>query len=221
MVIYLITNLINDKQYVGQTTLAVEERWKRHCQPGPGPISMPIVKAIQKYGKHNFKIEVLQECNSLEEMNSRERWWAETLHTFSPTGYNLKAGGGRGSTSQLVRDKIGRSNKGKRRSPEQRMRVAASHRGKGIPAKSLAAFQAQHPKKGTGPGPLAKQNAADRLTYRLRFAGVEYSITNLKQFCRERGFSYSQFIKLADKRLSLYRGYEILSVAQTRFLRPP
>jgi hypothetical protein len=30
--IYLITNKINDKKYVGLTTRSIEIRWKEHCR---------------------------------------------------------------------------------------------------------------------------------------------------------------------------------------------
>lgn len=45
-------------------------------------------------GKENFKCEILQECNSLEEMNDREKYWIEQYQSRNPeVGYNLAKGG--------------------------------------------------------------------------------------------------------------------------------
>jgi group I intron endonuclease len=68
MLIYLITNLLNNKQYIGQTTQSLEKRWQRHCWKSTSKNSMPICHAISKYGKENFKIEILIPCASQEEI---------------------------------------------------------------------------------------------------------------------------------------------------------
>lgn len=59
MEIYLITNLINGKQYVGQTIYTAEQRFKQHLRG-----DLYIDKAIRKYGVENFKLEVLCRCKT-------------------------------------------------------------------------------------------------------------------------------------------------------------
>lgn len=91
--IYVITNQINQKQYVGKTNLSIEKRWKQHqrdtlkyrCE------KRPIYEAINKYGVENFKIEELEECLP-EIANIQERKWIEQLNTFH-NGYNVTLGG--------------------------------------------------------------------------------------------------------------------------------
>ena len=58
MFVYIITNRINGKQYVGQTHKSIEQRFKKHCEENTHK-NMPIVKAIHKYGKENFDIHLL------------------------------------------------------------------------------------------------------------------------------------------------------------------
>ena len=62
MYIYKITNKINKKIYIGQTTRSIEERWKGHCKPSMTARSL-ISRAIQKYGKENFIIEHVVTCS--------------------------------------------------------------------------------------------------------------------------------------------------------------
>jgi group I intron endonuclease len=130
MIIYVITNLQNNKQYVGQTIASLEKRWQRHCWKSTSKNSMPICQAIAKYKKENFKIEILSFCQSQQEMNERELHYTNTLNTWSPNGYNLRAGEGRGSMSIETRSKISAANIGQKRSTEVRQNISNAHKGK-------------------------------------------------------------------------------------------
>ena len=87
-VIYCLTNLINGKKYVGQTTRTIEERFREHAKTDSF-----IGKAIRKYGRKNFKIEELEKCYSEEELNAAEIKWIKELDCKAPNGYNLTGGG--------------------------------------------------------------------------------------------------------------------------------
>lgn len=91
--IYKITNLINQKIYVGKTTTTIEKRWRTHWEDSTrlDTSNRPLYKAFNKYGKENFKIEELEEC-SIDELNSKEIYWIEKLGSFK-YGYNATLGG--------------------------------------------------------------------------------------------------------------------------------
>lgn len=85
--IYMTTNLKNGKIYIGQ-----HKSSKFDCNYfGSG---IWFKKVFLANGKENFKCEVLEECNSLEEMNAREIYWIEQYQSRNPeVGYNLAKGG--------------------------------------------------------------------------------------------------------------------------------
>jgi len=84
MIIYLTTNLINGKQYVGQSSI------NDNNYLGSGLL---IQKAINKYNRKNFRKIVLVECSSQEELDEQEIFWIEALDTLQPNGYNISLGG--------------------------------------------------------------------------------------------------------------------------------
>ena len=90
-IIYLITNTINGKQYVGQTRRGLELRWKEHCNPTPREYICHLHNAIQKYGSESFIIEIL-EHTTIDDVNAREIYWIKELNT-KETGYNMTDGG--------------------------------------------------------------------------------------------------------------------------------
>ena len=91
--IYLISNDINNKVYVGQTTQTLAKRFNGHCcySKSDRSVNMYIKRAIHKYGRNHFKIELLEEV-SLEELNNREKYWISFYDSYN-SGYNLTLGG--------------------------------------------------------------------------------------------------------------------------------
>jgi group I intron endonuclease len=87
-VIYKITNLIDGKVYVGQTTQKPSKRWCKHKNPYKDN-NVPIAKAIKEHGSENFKFEVIAECSSGEEMNELEEKYIIDLNSLVPNGYNV------------------------------------------------------------------------------------------------------------------------------------
>ena len=85
MIIYKITCLINGKIYIGQTTTDIEKRWRRHTwRCTLDSRRMAISNAIDKYGKENFKIELIDSANSVEELNEKEVYYINMLNSLSP-----------------------------------------------------------------------------------------------------------------------------------------
>lgn len=85
--VYLITNKKNNKKYVGITSKGYMKRFAQHCKA-----ESYIGSAIRKYGKNNFKVEVIDYGATVAELNSKEKDYIAKLETFGK-GYNLTLGG--------------------------------------------------------------------------------------------------------------------------------
>lgn len=127
MIVYLITNKINGKQYVGQTTRSLSDRWKFHCSSSSGCLA--IKSAIIKYGKENFDVEAIFNACTEEELNEKEIEFISKFNTISPNGYNLKTGGNRPIYSQESRKKMSLSRKAYRQSKESNKKGAIARTG--------------------------------------------------------------------------------------------
>lgn len=94
MIVYLITNLINQKRYVGITIRKIEQRFQQHCNFKSNKKSgkSAIAEAISLYGKENFKIEQIDTASSIEELYEKEKYWIDKLDTYAKE-YNLTLGG--------------------------------------------------------------------------------------------------------------------------------
>jgi hypothetical protein len=87
--IYKITNLINNKIYIGKhKTLD-----KNDSYFGSGSL---LKNAILKYGINNFKKEIVFECLSEEEMENREEEIVNEDFVARLDTYNIQIGGGGG-----------------------------------------------------------------------------------------------------------------------------
>ena len=90
--IYLISNDINDKVYIGKTVSTINERYKKHISEAFTELSnYTIHKAMRKYGLEHFQVKKLEECN-YEEASNKEKYWIAYYDSYN-NGYNETLGG--------------------------------------------------------------------------------------------------------------------------------
>lgn len=113
-VIYLVTCLINGKQYVGQTVhYNPLERWRRHLYDAASRTGDTVFcRALRKYGEDSFTFEVIDYAADALSLGAKEASYIEELNTLLPNGYNMREGGVRGrlteEAKQLIRDACSR-----------------------------------------------------------------------------------------------------------------
>ena len=84
--IYLTTNLVNGKKYIGQHYGELNDSYL-----GSGNT---FKKALNKYGKNNFKKEILEICKNYEILNEKEQYWIKYYNAVEdPNFYNIATGG--------------------------------------------------------------------------------------------------------------------------------
>jgi len=162
-VVYKITNKLNGKMYVGQTTRSIEERFGEHARHK----KFLVDKAICKYGRENFLIEVIEECDTREQLNEREIFWIATLNCKVPNGYNMTDGGeGNLNPSVETRAKMSAAQSGenhpmygKHHKPETIAKMSATRRGKHLSEAARAKISLT--KKGVPKSPEHKAKLAE------------------------------------------------------------
>lgn len=96
--IYKITNKINGKVYIGQTSRPLKDRWNQH-KNDIYKFDSAIYLAIRKYGIDNFTCEEIESCED-KDLNEKEIYWIKYYNSYinatNSNGYNMTLGG-RGS----------------------------------------------------------------------------------------------------------------------------
>jgi len=85
MIIYKTTNLVNGKIYIGQSI---------NDDPKYLGSGVFLKNAIEKHGKENFIKEIIDNTDSVDELNEKEVYWIEKYNSTNKNiGYNLCSGG--------------------------------------------------------------------------------------------------------------------------------
>jgi len=129
MYIYCITNLVNNKKYVGQTINDPEDRWKQHVNYSRRS-KFAIHNAFTKYGIDSFNFEVIDEsANNIDELNDLEEFYISFYDTFYGHGYNMTSGGDNALHTEETKKKISEGNKSKKLSEEAKKKIGDANRG--------------------------------------------------------------------------------------------
>ena len=125
--VYVHTNKINGKKYVGQTCQKPEKRWNS----GKGyQDNLYFWRAIQKYGWDGFEHEVVASNLTKEEADNFERLLIKKLDSTNPNkGYNLQDGGSHGQPSELSRENIRKAAQKRNENEEWHRKQSESHIG--------------------------------------------------------------------------------------------
>lgn len=88
MIIYKITNIQNNKVYIGQTVRTLNQRFNRHKSDAMNNIlDTHFARAIREYGPDSFIAEVIDTAESQEELNKKEQYWIQYYNSINQ-GYN-------------------------------------------------------------------------------------------------------------------------------------
>lgn len=92
--VYITTNNINGKKYIGQKKYDQQGLWKTYLGSG-----IALKAAIEKYGKENFTKSIIEQCETKTILNEREKYWINYYNAVdSREFYNLAFGGDGGDT---------------------------------------------------------------------------------------------------------------------------
>lgn len=158
MVIYKTTNLVNGKIYIGLDTK------NDPMYLGSGKL---LHRSIKKHGIQNFKKDILESCQSIDELKNREVFWINFYNSSNLSiGYNITKGGSGGDTitnhpdydgiiiklknrkqhsfSVETRRKLSESNKGKAKSEDHKKKISDSLTGRKISEETRNKLSASH-----------------------------------------------------------------------------
>lgn len=109
--IYVITNMVNGKKYIGLTN-SLSKRWNKHKHANGS--SPALHGAIHKYGIENFDFAHYASAFGADSAKFIEKMLIAEYKTQAPNGYNLTAGGdGTLEPTIELRKKLSASHKGK------------------------------------------------------------------------------------------------------------
>ena len=107
--VYKITNLVNNKSYIGITKRNPKIRFSEHFSNK----NELLYKAKEKYGRESFTLEIIEENISEDKIDNKEKYYIKLYNSLTPNGYNLSIGGiSNKSISENGKEKLKQRNLG-------------------------------------------------------------------------------------------------------------
>lgn len=210
-IIYKATNIINNKFYIGKTTKDLNRRKYEHHTFGKKLTYFQ--KAIIKYGKENFKWEVLKECFTIEELNTSEIFFINESKAIL-NGYNLTNGGDGASFGDLnvskrpeVKIKLRNNFKGKKHTEETKSKISNSLKGRKLSDEQKLSISIGQK------GILLGRFIGDKSKLAKKFLiihpnDIEEEIIGLKKFCRDNKLDPKSMRRVARGEQQHHKGFK-------------
>lgn len=201
-IIYKATNKINGKVYIGQTVCSFHKRKLKHfSKANEKKPSMHFHRALKKYGKSNFTWEIIENCNSKQELDDMEFHYIKQYDSFK-NGYNMTFGG-EGTIGRVCKEstkrKISKTKTGVKFDAEMRAKWSRVHKGR---KKSKSHVKA-----------VAKSVSRYwEITYPN---GDVITIRNLEEFCRNNDLTPSGLAHVAYGRRTHHKGFKCKKIGKT------
>lgn len=179
MIIYKTTNLKNNKTYIGK------DLKNNPDYLGSGSV---LKSALKKYGRINFKKEILCFCNSVEELNEKEKYFIKYFKSINKAEYNIAEGGIGGNT-------LLHASEDKKEQFKKKTSIASKGRYKGVSFDEKYGDRAEH----------IRQKIVDKCKNRKMPEKTKLILINLmkgKSYEERFGIEKGSYLKEIRKKLS-------------------
>ena len=122
MLIYKITNDVNDKLYIGQTTKTLEERIRNHRNSFVSGADTRIYRAMRKHGWEKFHFEVIATAQDKSTLDELEKYFIKKYDSVN-NGYNMSFGG---DSNPMFSDEVAEKHSSIMRSEAVRKKISES-----------------------------------------------------------------------------------------------
>lgn len=195
--VYVHTNKINGKRYVGVTSQGPEKRWNEG--KGYTPRQPHMYNAIQKWGWDNFEHEILVSDVSVEDASLIEQTLIKEWQLQNPKyGYNAQSGGLTSTAlSDEIKEKISNANKGRKFTEEHKKKLSEVKKNQPLSDKQLEhLYQFKHANEGKQFTEEHKQHLSEAL------AGREFTEEHKQNLSNAKKGNFSQRQQEALRKIS-------------------
>lgn len=184
-IIYIATNQINLKSYVGLTT-DFEKRKREHLRTKAGT---HFHKALRKYGADAFEWRVLEDGIPESRLGNREELWIAYYDSCN-NGYNSTHGGEYGGIpSDETRAKMSVSQRGRTQTEEAKAKISQANKGRPSPFKGIPRDDSVKAKISTtltgNPGTKHTDKTKERISESMKAVWSQRRVAPGQQFLEE------------------------------------
>jgi group I intron endonuclease len=209
-IIYCIHNLSTGKKYIGQTVEKLQRRVVRHFRTIN---ETKISRAIQKYSKYDFVYGIVEEVDSRNLLDEREKFWIQHYDSVN-NGFNIKEGGkcARGfKQSKSSIEKRRQKLLGRPLSEEHKQKLREVHKGKILSKETVDKMIKYRTGKNLTKSCKEKiSQSHSKNTYKLTNKdGTTLTIKNLSKFCKENNLHQSAFVRIMNGERKYHKNWTI------------